>query len=219
MFAAASLTEAMTALAAQFEAAPGGCKVKLHFLGTPQLVLQIQEGAPADVFASADAAHMQALTDRGLCAAEPVAFAHNRLCLVARKNLQPPLQSLADLDRQGLRVLLCGPQVPAGRYARKALDRAGVQARSLSDEPSVKAVVAKIALGEADAGIVYATDAQAAGDSLAATPIPPELQDPVAYPVAVLRTARAPQLAASFVAFLRSEQALATLRRFGFTEP
>lgn len=219
LFAAASLTKPFQELAAAFERSHPGQRVELHFAGTPQLVVQLQAGAPADLLASADLTNMQRVVDLGRTASPPVPFARNRLTIVTAAANPHAIRSLADLARPELRVLLCGPEVPAGRYAREALAKAGITLQSRSDEPSVKAVVSKIRLGEADAGIVYVTDATAAGPDVAAVLIPDEHNVVASYPVALLHGGHAPQVAAAFLAFLRADEGQRILQASGFQRP
>jgi molybdate transport system substrate-binding protein len=219
VFAAASLTAAFTDLAAEFAKSAAGGRVELHFAGTPQLVVQLREGAEADVFASADQPNLQKVLALGGAAGAPTVFATNRLCLVVAKGNPRRITGLADLARADLAVLLCGPEVPAGRYAREALAKAGVTAVSRSDEPSVKAVVAKVGLGEADVGIVYATDAAAAQGRLAEVAIPAEHNVVASYPIVALTRGAAPATGAAFVAFVGSPAGRAVLARHGFGAP
>lgn len=219
VFAAASLTAAFQDLAVAYEAAHPGEGVELHFAGTPQLVVQIREGAPVDVFASADEANMQRIVAMGGTLGPPVVFARNRLTIVTAEGNPQGIRGLADLARDDLRVVLCGPQVPAGRYAREALAKAGVTVRSRSDEPSVKAVVSKVQLGEVDAGIVYVTDATSAAQQVDAVPIPAEHDVVATYPIVALGAGANPAGAAAFLAFVRSDAGLAILQRHGFARP
>lgn len=219
VFAAASLTAAFTELAAEFGKASGGDGVDLNFAGTPQLVVQLREGAQVDVFASADQPNMQKVVELGGTVGQPTVFATNRLCIVVPKGNPKGVRGLADLANPDLRVLLCGPDVPAGRYAREALAKAGAAVRSRSDEPSVKAVVGKVGLGEADAGIVYATDAAAARDKLDAVEIPAEHNLVASYPIVVLARGQAQAAGAAFVAFVVSTAGRAVLQKHGFGAP
>lgn len=219
VFAAASLTAAFTELAAEFAKTAGGDAVDLNFAGTPQLVVQLREGAKVDVFASADLPNMQKVEALGGVVGKPVPFATNRLCIVVPKGNPHGIRGLADLAVADRRVLLCGPEVPAGRYAREALAKASVVVQSRSDEPSVKAVVGKVVLGEAAAGIVYATDAAAARDKLDAVAIPAEHNLVASYPIAVLTKGDAESVGAAFVAFVRSPAGRAVLGKHGFGEP
>jgi molybdate transport system substrate-binding protein len=227
VFAAASLTASFQELADAFEAEHRGARLGLSFAGTPKLVLQIREGAPASVFASADEANMAKVVELGRVADRARVFAHNRLAIVVAEGNPKGVEGLSDLAAErgkDLRVVLCGPEVPAGRYARQALQKAGVEVRSLSDEPSVKAVVNKVRLGEVDAGIVYVTDIAAAADDVDAVPIPDGFNVLGTYPIALLKTAdgvapRPDSLAARFVDFVLSERGRAILADYGFTAP
>ena len=220
VFAAASLAAPFQQLAKEFEQRHPGAKLELNFEGTPQLVMKLlQQGAPADVLAAADEANMQKVVSAGKTANAPAEFARNALTIVVGKGNPKGIRSLADLARSDLRVVLCGPEVPAGRYARQSLDKAAVTVRSSSDEPSVKAVVTKVQLGEADAGIVYVTDTMAAGDKAAAVPIPDEHNVVASYPIAVLAAGANRSLAEQFVAHVRSEAGKRTLQSFGFLTP
>lgn len=219
VFAAASLTGAFQALDEAFRLRHPDARLDLHFAGTSQLVVQVREGAPVDVFASADVPNMEKIEATGLVVAPPRVFARNRLTIVTAKGNPHGIRSLADLARPELRVVLCGPEVPAGRYAREAMAKASVTPRSLSDEPSVKAVVAKVRLGEVDAGVVYVTDATAAADHVDAVPLPDENDVVAAYPIAVLRAGRNRSLGEQFVAFVLSPDGQAVLRSSGFAGP
>ncbi|HEX6811400.1 MAG TPA: molybdate ABC transporter substrate-binding protein [Planctomycetota bacterium] len=219
VFAAASLSAPFQPLARAFEARTPGCKLELHFAGTSQLVVQVEQGAAVDVFASADDANMQKLVAAGLVGSEPRLFARNALAIATAAGNPKGIRSLLDLARADLRVLLCGPEVPAGRYAREALAKAAVTVRSVSDEPSVKAVVSKVQLGEVDAGIVYATDAATAGAKVAAVAIPGEHNVVATCPIAVLSKGRNRAVGEQFVAFVLSRQGQDILKSFGFQSP
>lgn len=219
VFAAASLAAAFTELAAEFAQSSAGDTVELHFAGTPQLVVQLREGAKVDAFASADQPNMQKVVAAGGTVGAPATFATNRLCIVVAKGNPHRITGLADLAKPDLAVLICGPEVPAGRYAREALAKAGVVVQSRSDEPSVKAVVGKVGLGEADAGIVYATDAAAARDRLDEVPIPAEHNLLATYPIVAMARGDAPAVGAAFVAFVDSPAGRTVLAKHGFGVP
>jgi molybdate transport system substrate-binding protein len=219
VFAAASLTGAFEELARAFEAAHPGLALELHFAGTSQLALQVREGAPADVFASADEANMQQVLDTGHVVSGPAVFARNRLVIVTARGNPLGVAGLADLAREDVTLLLCAPEVPAGRYARLAAAKAGVALRPASDEPNVKAVVSKVALGEADAGVVYATDAAAARGEVDAVAIAAEHDVVATYPIAALDAGAARETGAAFVAFVLSAKGQAILREHGFAAP
>lgn len=174
------------------------------------------EGAPADVFASADQANMQKVVDAGSVSSTAV-FASNRLQIVVGPGNPKGIRSLADLARPGLVVVLCAPAVPCGAYGAQALGRAGVTVHPASQEQDVKAVVSKVQLGEADAGIVYQTDVRAAGAAVQGVDIPADQNVPVEYPIAVLK--RADPAAARFVDFVRSPAGQRILGGFGFGPP
>jgi molybdate transport system substrate-binding protein len=217
--AAASLTAAFQVVAEAFEKAHPGLEVKANFAGSPTLVQQILEGAPVDVFASADEPNMQRLVDAGKVAGAPRVFARNRLAILVQKGNPRKIGSLADLSKPGLVVALCAPAVPAGRYAREAFVKAGVAVPEGSQELDVKAVVSRVTLGEADAGVAYVTDVRAAGDRAEGIDIPDSSNVIARYPIAVLKDAphRAP--AESFVAFVLEPKGRAILEMFGFLAP
>jgi molybdate transport system substrate-binding protein len=217
VFAASSLTASFQAIGAAFERMHPEVRVELHFAGSPQLVLQLREGAAADVFAAADLANMQRVQDRGTVATAPVEFARNQLAIVVRAGNPEQVQVLGDLGRADLKVALCAPDVPAGKYARQALAAQRLVVPSVSDEPSVQAVVSKVRLGELDAGIVYATDCRAPGVECIAIPA---AQNVVAsYPIAVLHGGANRAGGERFVAFVCSEAGRAILRQHGLLLP
>jgi molybdate transport system substrate-binding protein len=217
VFAASSLTGVFASLGVKFQDMHPGTLFELHCAGSSQLVLQLREGADADVFASADLPNMQKVQDLGAVAGQPVVFARNQLAIVVRAGNPQQLQGLADLCRPGLKVALCAPDVPAGNYARKALQEQRLEVRSVSDEPSVKAVVSKVQLGELDAGIVYATDCRAPG--VEAIVIPSAQNVAASYPIAVLQRGRNRDGGEAFVAFVRGEVGRAILEQHGFMLP
>ncbi|MEC8252377.1 MAG: molybdate ABC transporter substrate-binding protein [Planctomycetota bacterium] len=219
IFAAASLTAPFEQLAARFSATRPDLRVELHCAGTPQLVMQLRQGAPADVFASADQLQMRAVVDAGLTADEPRRFASNSLAIVTQPDNPKAIRSVEDLARPGVTCLLCAPQVPAGRYAREMMQRAGVAARSASDEPSVRAVVSKVELGVADAGVVYRSDALAAAARVHDVPIPARLNVEATYPIVTVSTGVQPTGAHEFVAFVLSGEGRRILSEHGFSSP
>lgn len=216
---AASLTAAFGAIAEAFGKAQPGGVVRSNFAGSSTLVQQIREGAPVDVFASADESNMQKLVDAGDVAGTPVVFARNRLAILVARGNPKKITGVADLAKPGLVVSLCAPAVPAGKYAREVFAKAGVAIPESSQELDVKAVVSRVVLGEADAGVVYTADVLAAGDAVEAVDIPDALNVVARYPVAVLVHAKQPDLARAFVAYLVSADGQAILQRFGFLPP
>jgi molybdate transport system substrate-binding protein len=192
--------------------------VKLSFGGSSTLVAQIEQGAIGDVFASADQPNMQKAVDARLVAGAPSTFAHNRLEVVVGAGNPKHIAGLSDLTHSGLVVVLCAPGVPCGRYATQALQKAGVTVKPASQETDVKAVVSKVALGEADAGIVYVTDVKAAGAAVQGVEIPLSQNVVADYPVAVLKDSQNGPLAKAFVSYLLGP-GQPTLARYGFTGP
>jgi molybdate transport system substrate-binding protein len=211
VFAAASLTEA-------FKALPTHDRFvwSYNFAGSPTLATQLENGAQADVFASADTANMDRLDKDGLLAEPSRVFAHNKLEIVVAAGNPKGIHGLADLARPGIVYMSAGPTVPAGKYATQILAMAGVTVTAKSLETDVKSVVGKIELGEADAGIVYVTDVMAAGAKVQGVPIPDSANVVATYPVAVLKSARNRALAEGFVDGLLSAQGQAVLQRYGF---
>jgi len=218
VFAASSLTAAYTAIGRDFEKARPGSMIKLSFGGSSTLVAQIQQGAIGDIFASADQPNMQKAVDAGLVAESPSIFAHNRLEIVVGAGNPKHITGLSNLAQSGLIVVLCAPAVPCGRYAAQALQKAVMTVKPASQETDVKAVVSKVALGEADAGIVYVTDVKAAGSGVQGVEIPLSLNVVADYPVAILKDSQNAPLAKAFVSYLLGA-GQPTLARYGFTGP
>jgi molybdate transport system substrate-binding protein len=221
VFAASSLTEAFGALGHMFESAHPGVDVRFDFAASSALARQIAEGAPADVFVSADEPNMAKVVDGGDVDGSPVVIARNRLSIAVEKGNPKRITSLRDLARPGTVVVLCAPEVPCGHYAAAALAKAGVKVTPASLEENVKAVVTKIALGEADAGIVYVTDVEASSKDVDGIAIDiagaSELQ--AVYPAGVIRQRGDRSLARAWIGFLRSAEAQRTLTRFGLLPP
>jgi molybdate transport system substrate-binding protein len=228
VFAAASLTDAFARVAADLEAANPGLSVAYNFAGSQALVTQLAEGAEADVFASANAAQMAAAVANGSIAGAPVPFARNRLVIVVPADNPAGIASPADLAQDGLRLVLAQADVPVGRYAREAICAMGadparygegfvdaVAGNVVSEEEDVRAVLTRVQLGEADAGIVYVSDAASAGDAVATVAVPTAVNVVATYPVAAVQGGDA-ALAAAFIAYLRSPEGQATLASFGF---
>ena len=218
MFAASSLTEAFGSLGAAFESAHPGVDVRFNFAASSALAQQIAEGAPADVFVSADEPNMAKVVEGADVVGSPVVVARNRLSIAVEKGNPKRITSLGDLARPGTVVVLCAPAVPCGRYAAAALSKAGVTVKPASLEENVKAVVTKVALGEADAGIVYVTDVKASSKDVDGVTIDiagaPDLQ--AVYPAVVVKRDGDRSLARAWVDFLRSADAQRTLETFGF---
>jgi molybdate transport system substrate-binding protein len=216
VLAAASLTEAFGEIGRRFEAAHPGVTVRFGFDASSTIVRQVAAGAPADVVATADEVTMQRAVDAG-AVGPPALFARNHLAVVVAPGNPEGIGSLADLARPGLTVVLCAPEAPCGRAAATALERAGVRLAPRSLEPTVKGVVARVRLGEADAGIVFATEVRAAAPHVEGLPLPPAHDVEVAYPIAPVRSSSRPAEAAGFVAFVRSGEGRAVLAAAGFS--
>jgi molybdate transport system substrate-binding protein len=216
VFAAASLTDALEEVAEVF-ASETGVRVLLNLAGSQTLATQLVEGAPADVFIAADATQMDVVAAAGLLAGSPVPAATNALAIAVEPGNPLGVTGLADLARSDLLVVLAAEQVPAGRYAREVLGRVGVVVQPASLEQNVRAALAKVAQGEADAAIVYASDVVAARGRVDGVAIPVEQNVVASYPVAVLAGTDAPDAAAAFVALLLSDAGQDVLRAYGFT--
>jgi molybdate transport system substrate-binding protein len=227
VFAASSLTEALREIGPAFEKANPGSAVAFSFAASSLLRTQIEQGAPADLFASADGEQMVPLVRAGLVQS-PVAFARNRLVIVVPSANPGQIRNPRDLARPGLRLVMTAEQVPIGRYTRAAITRmsagdayggefrAAVMRNVVSQEPNVRGLLAKIELAEADAAIVYASDARAGGSKVKAIIIPTEYNEIAVYPAAVVARSPRAALAARFFAFLRSGAGQAILKRHGF---
>jgi molybdate transport system substrate-binding protein len=193
--------------------------VTLNFASSSDLAAQIGEGAPADVFASADEPNMAKLTDGAGTTRAPAIFATNRLEIIVAAGNPQRIVTVADLARPDLIVVTAAPQVPIGTYAAEVLAKAGVEVTPKSLEENVKAIVTKVVLGEADAGIVYATDVRAAGSDAEGVEIPSELNMIATYPIAVPSGSANPESAAAFIDFVLSTEGQAILASFGFGNP
>jgi molybdate transport system substrate-binding protein len=219
VFAAASLTESFTQIGEDFEAAHPGTKVTFNFAGSSQLATQINEGAPADVFAAASPATMKTVTDAGNGEGTPVTFVRNQLVIAVPKGNPQGVTGLADLTRPGVKVALCAEQVPCGAAAEKAIDAAGVQLTPVTLEQDVKAALSKVKLGEVDAALVYRTDAKAASSDVDGVEFPESAGAVNDYPIVVLKDAPDKATAQAFVAYVRSGAAKAVLTAAGFQAP
>lgn len=218
VFAAASLTEAFGDLGRAFEAAYAGSKITFSFGASSTLSQQVIQDAPADVLATADEASLQRVVDAG-AATGPTVFARNRLELAVGKGNPKGLARLEDLARPGIVFVLCAPEVPCGRFGAKALAGAGVTAKPRSFEENVKAVLTKVSLGEADAGIVYVTDVRSAGGRVEGVAIPEHQNVLASYPIAVLKDSKNPDGARAFVDFVLSDAGRRVLAGYGFLSP
>jgi molybdate transport system substrate-binding protein len=228
VFAAASLARSFGELAGDFERSHPGLKVELNLAGSQQLAFQIEQGASADVFASADEAWMSYLKDRSLLASEAQVFARNRLTVIVPRTNPARIARLQDLARPGVKVVIGAEAVPVGRYSREMLGRLARQpgfdpsfarrvlARVVSEEESVNAVVGKVQLGEADAGICYRSDISGpVSRFVRAFEIPDSANVVATYPIARVAGGREPDAAGEFIAYVLSADGQRVLGRRG----
>jgi molybdate transport system substrate-binding protein len=219
VFAAASLTESFARIGQDFEAAHPGTTVTFNFGGSSALATQINQGAPADVYASASPANMKTVTDAGNGDATPTTFARNQLVIAVPKGNPMGVTGLSDLTSGGMKVALCAEQVPCGAAARKALGAAGVKLTPVTLEQDVKAALSKVRLGEVDAALVYRTDAKAASSDVDGVEFPESSGAVNDYPIVALKDAPNPGGARAFVRYVLSDQGRAVLTRAGFQAP
>ncbi len=228
VFAAASLTESFAQVKTNFERANPGVRVEYSFAGSQALVAQLTQGARADVFASADQPSMDNAVKADVVTGTPSTFVRNKLVLILPKDNRAGIRTVQDLAKPGVKFVTAQETVPVGRYTLQALDnygklpeygadfRARVQRNIVSQEDNVKAIVQKVQLGEADAGVVYATDVQAARDRLTVIEIADAQNIIATYPVAVIKDARQAALAQRFVDYLLANEGQTLLGTYGF---
>jgi molybdate transport system substrate-binding protein len=217
--AAASLQGAFTEMAAAFKIAHPQVSVSINFGASSTLARQIIDGAPVDVFASADQTNMTKVAEAQLLSDIPTIFATNSLEIIVRKGNPLGIDSLADLARLGLIYVTCAPEVPIGRYSAEALRDAGITVKPASFEPDVKGIVTKVSSGEADAGIVYRTDVLAADETAAGVRIPDQFDVRATYPQAVLLRSQNETAANAWMSFVSGAEGQAILRAYGFGQP
>ena len=216
VLAAASLTEPYQELAAQFQAQHPGVQVKFDFEGSSTLVQQIKQGRRADVFASANAKNMDKVVREGLNAGPPRTFTTNKLTIAVPPGRGGDVRSFADLAGTGRKVVVCAPQVPCGSATEKVERATGAQLRPVSEENDVKSVLHKVAAGEADAGLVYVSDAKSAGGQVRSVDFPEAGAAVNSYPQVALKDAPQPQLAQDWESFVQGPAGQAVLARHGF---
>ena len=219
VFAAASLTDVFTDLGEQLEADNPGLDVQFNFAGSSALATQVTQGAPADVFASANQPQMAVVTDAGLADGEPQVFAANVLQIAVPAGNPAGVTGLADLAREELTIAVCAPQVPCGAAAEDVFAAAGVTPAPDTLEEDVRAALTKVELGEVDAALVYTTDVTSAGDAVEGIDVPEAEQAVNDYPIAPLAEAPNPEAAAAFVELVRSEEGQQALADAGFRTP
>ncbi|CAM3038444.1 Molybdate-binding periplasmic protein precursor [Arthrobacter ulcerisalmonis] len=219
VFAAASLKATFSKIAADFEAANPGTKVTLSFAGSSDLVTQITQGAPADVFASADTKNMTKLSDAKLIDGSPTNFATNVLEIAVPPSNPANITSFADLAKPDAKVVVCAPQVPCGS-ATEAIEKAtGTTLSPVSEESSVTDVLGKVTSGEADAGLVYVTDVKAAGEKVKGVPFAESDKAVNTYPIAGVGASSNKELAKAFIAAVTSAEGKKVLTTAGFGTP
>lgn len=219
VFAAASLTESFTEIGDAFMVEHPDASVVFSFAGSSDLVGQINEGAPADVFASADQNNMKKLTDDAGNAGDPVVFAENSLEIAVEPGNPNGITGVADLADPDLIVVTTDPEVPIGTYTQEVFTNAGVTVTPASFEEDVKAVLNKVVLGEADAGVVYSTDVEAAGDTVTGVEIPADINVTPEYPIVATAAATNAAGAAAFTEFVLSDAGQQILQSYGFSAP
>jgi molybdate transport system substrate-binding protein len=219
VFAGSSLTDAFKKAGDQLKLKYPGTDYRFNFGSSSTLATQIINGAPADVFASADDTNMQKIVDAKLNDSAPAFFVGNRLEIAVAAGNPKQIAGFADLAKPGLIVVLAAPPVPAGKYALEALQKAGVTIKPASQEVDVRAVLNKVALGEADAGIVYVTDVMSAAAHVTGVDIPEQHQVIARYPIAIVRDSKNPRLAKAYVDYLLSAEGQRLLAEFGFSKP
>ena len=229
VFAAVSLTESFRDLGRTFEQKHPGTSVQFSFAGSQQLALQLEQGAPADVFASADQRWMDYAKEKKLVEGETPVFVRNRLVVIVPRTNPARIGRLQDVARRGTKVVMAAEAVPVGKYSREALQKLaaadgfppdfdkGVLANVVSQEENVKSVVSKVQLGEADAGIVYQSDVTpAVARYVRALEIPDASNVIASYPIAVLADAKNAEAARAFVDLVRGEEGQRVLQQHGF---
>lgn len=215
--AAASLTESFHQLAAGFSAQHPGVRINFDFQGSSTLAEQLNQGRRADVFASADKKNMDKAA--GVLASKPEVFATNNLTIAVPPGNPAGIRSLRDLTQPGRSVVVCAPKVPCGTATQKVEQAGGVQLRPASEENDVKSVLHKVMAGEADAGLVYVSDVRAAGAKVQAVDFPESRSAINSYPIATIKDAPEPDLAAQFVSYVRSSAGRDVLVNNGFAAP
>ncbi len=218
VFAAASLTEAFNQIAKDFQAKYPGTTVTLNYGASSALATQIVQGAPADVFASASEKNMSTVV-QAKAADSPATFARNVMEIAVPVNNPAHIRRLSDLTRPGVKVALCQSAVPCGATALKVFANAGLTVTPVTQEADVKATLAKVQLGEVDAGVVYVTDVKAVGSKVVGVPIPADVNASTSYPIAVTTAAADPTLAQQFVDYVLSDSGAVVLSADGFEKP
>jgi molybdate transport system substrate-binding protein len=219
VFAAASLQQTFTTLGKQYETAHPGASIRFSFAGSSDLVTQIQNGAPADVFAAADQANMTKLTSGDLVTGTPRAFATNTLEIAVAPDNPRGIGGLDDLTAPGVQLVTCAAPVPCGAATAEVESASGVDLEPVSEEQSVTDVLGKVESGQADAGLVYVTDVRGAGGKVDGVPFDESSKAVNTYPIGVLRESQDPELAQAFSEYVRSAAGQRVLSDAGFGKP
>lgn len=219
VYAAASLTDTFTDIGKTFEAEHQGVKVVFSFGGSSTLVAQLEQGAPADVFASADTRNMAKATADSLIEGTPTDFATNTLMIAVPPGNPAHISTVQDLTRSGLKVVLCAPEVPCGAAAKTVETSSGVDIKPVSEEQSVTDVLTKVETGEADAGLVYVTDVKGAGDKVEGIGFKESSAAVNTYLIGAIKDSKNADLAAQFVRYVAGAEGQAVLATAGFAKP
>ncbi|MYY84588.1 MULTISPECIES: molybdate ABC transporter substrate-binding protein [unclassified Streptomyces] len=216
VLAASSLTDVFAVAEKAYEKEHPGTRITVSAAGSQELAAQVKQGAPADVLVTADTRTMDGLKGE---TGEPTVIARNRLVIATREGNPEGIKGLKDLGSSGLKVVLADDTVPVGRYSKQVLDRQGIAVQPVSKEANVRSVLSKVELGEADAGIVYRTDAAGAPGKVDAVEIPDAQNAVASYPAATLKNSEHGDEAAAFVKWLSTPEAQKMLRDAGFQKP
>lgn len=219
VFAAASLKSTFEELGAQFEKDNPGVTIEFNFAGSSDLVAQIQDGAPADVFASADVNNMDKAVAADVVSGEPTLFATNVLQIATPPNNPQNIKTFADLAKPGVKLVVCAPQVPCGNATVQVAKKAGVTLSPVSEEQSVTDVLGKVRSGEADAGLVYVTDVTSAGDDVLGIAFPESDAVVNEYPIVALKNSKNLDVAEAFAKFIASPAGQKVFKAAGFGQP
>ncbi|WP_414687500.1 molybdate ABC transporter substrate-binding protein [Mycobacterium sp.] len=219
VFAAAALKPTFTLLAGKFQADHPGATVDFDFAGSSELATQLTSGAIADIFASTDSAQMDTVAKAGLTETEPVNFASNTLVIVTAPGDPKQIHSFTDLAKPGLNVVVCRQPTPCAAATQRIEDNTGVHLNAVSEEPTVSDVLTQVTSGEADAGLVYVTDARNAGNKVSTVKFAESADAAIVYPIAVLKHASQPALAQKFIDLVTGATGQKVLNQAGFAGP